>query len=212
MQTFYNYISFVIILQALFIQSVWLYIGRQARDRYLGDIMHFRSPSSRLSRYYGWRVQSFGNALLEGVGLQVVLIASIVGVSISLSDYQTLLNQAIVVLFVAILTFMSSVQLAWRVRAINTTEENITTSLKISEDKIGVARRMVEDLYQQGEMGDGQMWFALFRIAQRPDPIGWAVRDVLMEKGKDEERRMLREFTRLQAGKTTSDDGPGIES
>lgn len=212
MQTFYSYFTFIIIMQALIVQSVWLYVGRVSRDRYLRDIMHFRTPSSTLSRYYGWRVESFGNALIEGIGLEFILIGVIVAVSMLVADFASLIQQSLIVFFVAVLTFMSSMQLAWRVRAINTAEEYIVTSVKVSDDKIGVARRMIEDLYQQGEMGDGRMWFALFRLAQRRDPIGWAIRDVLIDKGKEEEKRLVREIHRVKAEESAQKDGPGIES
>jgi hypothetical protein len=210
MQTFYSFFSFIIIMQALVVQSVWLFVGRVSRDRYLKDIMQFRSPSSTLSRYYEWRVSSFGNALIEGIGLEFILIAVLVVVSMLIADFAMLIQQSLIVLFVAVLTFMSSMQLAWRVRGISTAEEYIVTSVKVSEDKIGVARRMIEDLYQQGEMGDGRMWFALFRLSQRPDPIGWAIRDVLMDKSKEEEKRLMREIDRLKA--QDAESGPGIES
>jgi hypothetical protein len=212
MQTFYSYFSFIILLQGLFVQSIWLYIGRLSRDRYLKDIMRFRSPSSALARYYGWRVDSFGNALIEGIGLEFVLVGFIAIVAILMTDFATLMQQSLIVLFVAVLTFLSSMQLAWRVRAINTAEEYIVTSVKISDDKIGVARRMVDELYQQGEMGDGRMWFALFRLSQRQDPIGWAIRDVLMDKNREEEERLMREIRRAQAEEAESKKGPGIES
>ena len=210
MQTFYSFFSFIIIMQALVVQSVWLFVGRVSRDRYLKDIMQFRSPSSTLSRYYGWRVTSFGNALIEGIGLEFILIAVLVVVSMLIADFSMLIQQSLIVFFVAVLTFMSSMQLAWRVRGISTAEEYIVTSVKVSDDKIGVARRMVEDLYQQGEMGDGRMWFALFRLSQRPDPIGWAIRDVLMDKSKEEEKRLMREIDRLKA--QDAESGPSIES
>ena len=210
MQTFYTYFSFIIFMQALIVQSVWLYVGRLSRDRYLKDIMQFRTPSSTLSRYYGWRVSSFGNALIEGIGLEFILIGILVVVSMLIADFAMLMQQSLIVLFVVVLTFMSSMQLAWRVRAIITAEEYIVTSVKVSDDKVGVARRMVEDLYQQGEMGDGRMWFALFRLSQRPDPIGWAIRDVLMDKSKEEEKRLMKEIERIRAD--AAESGPGIES
>jgi hypothetical protein len=43
---------------------------------------------------------------------------------------------------------------------------------------------MVDELYQAGAYADGRIWFALFKITLREDPIGWSVRDVLMDRSK----------------------------
>ena len=88
------------------------------------------------------------------------------------------------------------------------TETRIITSVKTSSDKIGVAKRMVDDLYNQGALGDGRTWFALFKLAQKQDQIGWAIRDVLMEKGKEEAERMQRQKIGQDTAKT--DSGPEI--
>ncbi len=209
MQMFNDLFFLMIILQALFIQSIWLALGRIARNRYLEDIMHFRSPSSLLSRYYGWRTDSFVNAIAEGVMLEFVLVASLIGFSLLLASLEALFAQGFLVLFVVVLTFLSSVQLAWRIREITSAENRITDSIGPTRDKIGFASDIVDNLYSQGEMGDGRVWFALFRMSQRQDPVGWAIRDVLLEKSKEEQERMLKR----SAAQPDSEDpttGPGI--
>ncbi len=74
--------------------------------------------------------------------------------------------------------------MSWRVKGIIEREQNIVSRLRGTEDKIGLVEQMVDELYQAGAYADGRIWFALFKITLREDPIGWSVRDVLMEKSK----------------------------
>ncbi len=185
-------------------------MGRRARDRYLADITHFRSPSSSMSRYYNWRVAGFVNALIEGVVFLVILLSSLVLLSLAIADLDMFMAAGLYVLFVMFLSFLSSMQMAWRVREINQRENNIFSSLGASIDKIGVARDMVENLMIQGSMGDGRVWFALYRLAQRPNQVGWAIRDVLIEKGR--EMMEMYKYETRERDSATRDKGPGIES
>jgi hypothetical protein len=209
MQILFTLISFTILLYGLLLQAVWLFLGRKARDRYLNDIMSFKAPSSSLSRYYHWRVDSFLHALIEGGVFLSILIGSIIALTTILFGFDSLIASAFIVFFIVFLSFISAMQHAWRVREVVDSETRIIASVGYSKDKIGIARSMVEDLYMQGSMGDGRMWFALFRLAQRPDTIGWAIRDVLMEKGKEEATRFQR--SKMDSS-SVSDKGPGIDS
>lgn len=209
MQTLFSMPSLIIIMQGLLLQSIWLFIGRLARDRYLNDIMSFRSPSSSLSRYYHWRVSSFLNGLIEGFLFLIILIGSTIALVSIIFGYDMMVASLAILVFIVFLSFISAMQHAWRVREVVSSESRIMDSVSYAKDKIGRTRTMVDDLYMQGPMGDGRMWFALFRLAQRPDAIGWAIRDVLMEKGKEEDTR----FRRAESGSELSDDsGPGIGS
>ena len=100
--------------------------------------------------------------------------------------------------------------MAWRVKEINEREGKIMSSLSATTDKVGIARDMVENLMIQGSMGDGRVWFALYRLAQKPNQVGWAIRDVLIEKGR--EMREMYEYTSPESDSTARDKGPGIES
>ncbi|KXH75524.1 MAG: hypothetical protein AM326_08955 [Candidatus Thorarchaeota archaeon SMTZ-45] len=206
----YSTLPLVIIVHALFMQGVWLFLGRRARDIYLGDIMHFRKPSSVLSRYYDWRVTKFLNALIEGIVFLVILLASLILISIILVDFAAFIDAILYVLFVMFLSFLSSIQMAWRVKEINQRENELRSSISSSTDKIGVAREMIENLIVQGPMGDGRIWFALYRLAQKPNQVGWAIRDVLFEKAK--ELRAMDQYSTREYNSATRDKGPGIES
>ncbi len=206
----YTMLTFVIFLQALLLQTFWLFIGRRARNKYLYDIMHFKEPTSFMSRYYHWRIIRFVNALLEGILFQFILVASIVIVSIFIADLSLFMDSILLVAFVMILSFMSSMQMAKRVKEINNQEYMIITSLRTSTDKYGIARDMVDNLFMQGSMGDGRVWFALYRIAQLPNPIGYTVRDVLLEKNREVARSSM--YTKKDDPFSTPDKGPGIES
>ena len=206
----YGMLSYVIILHALLMQGIWLYLGRFARNRYLTDIMHFREPSSALSRYYNWRVSSFVNALAEGVAFLVILLGSLILLSAALASFAAFFDVILYVMFVMFLSLLSSLQMAWRVKEINERENSIITSIGTSTDKIGVARDIVENLMVQGSMGDGRVWFALYRLAQRPNRAGWAIRDVLIEKGR--EMRDMLQYSKEGSEPASSDKGPGIET
>ncbi len=208
MQTLFNMTSITIILHGLLLQSIWLFVGRMARDKYLGDIMSFRSPSSRLSRYYHWRVTSFQNALIEGCVFMIVLIVSIILLTTTLYGFELMMSSNFIVFFVVFLSFISVMQHAWRVKEVVDSEARIVASVGYSKDKIGVTRTMVDNLYLQGPMGDGRTWFALFRLAQRPDVIGWTIRDVLIERGKKEDTSFRRSNT---DSSSLSGSGPGID-
>jgi hypothetical protein len=206
----YGFLSYLVIIQALLMQGIWLYLGRFARNRYLTDIMHFREPSSTLSRYYDWRIASFVNALVEGVVFLIVLLCSLILLSVALGGIALFFDVILYVMFVMFLSLLSSLQMAWRVREINERENRIITSIGTSTDKVGVAKEIVETLMVQGSMGDGRVWFALYRLAQRPNQAGWAIRDVLIEKGR--EMRDMLQYSRSDSEQTSSDKGPGIET
>ena len=213
MQTFLNPVIIVFFMHALFLQSVWLYLGRISRNQYLTDIMSFRTPSSRLSRYYAWRVTRFENAIGEGALFLMLLVASLYALGFSLFSINDVNNAFPIVLFVVFLSLISALQHAWRVREVVEAEGRIVTAIKTSVDKIGVAKMMVDDLYLQGAMGDGRTWFALFKIAQRQDQVGWVIRDVLIEKGKEEDARFHRQTSQPSSrdSSTEASDGPGID-
>jgi hypothetical protein len=101
-------------------------------------------------------------------------------------------------------------QMAWRVREINIQEGRIATGIGSSVDKFGIAKDIIENLFMQGSMGDGRVWFALYRIAQEPNPIGYIVRDVLIEKNREIAESM--KYVVKDKGDTTSESGPDIES
>ena len=203
-------LAFIIFLQAVLLQSIWLLIGRRARDRYLYDIMNFRRPASSMSKYYHWRVTTYGNAILEGIMFQFILVGSLVIVSVLIADLSLFFEASLFVVFVMILSFISSMQMAWRVREINIQERRIVMGIGSSVDKYGIARNMVDDLFMQGAMGDGRVWFALYRIAQESNPVGYIVRDVLIEKGR--EVTESRKYDSIDSRKPTSESGPDIES
>ncbi|MGY5858903.1 MAG: hypothetical protein RTU63_06005 [Candidatus Thorarchaeota archaeon] len=211
MQAFFSPVSLVFILHALLLQSIWLYLGRISRNRYLTDIMTFRTPSSRLSRYYSWRVTSFENALKEGVVFLVLLVSSLYALGFAIFPIDMVNGSFLIVVFVVFLSLLSALQHAWRVKEVADGEGRIDTAIKTSTDKIGVAKMMIDDLYLQGAMGDGRTWFALFKLAQKQDQVGWVIRDVLLEKGKEEDARFERQSTPSKSPDSSTDSGPEID-
>lgn len=100
--------------------------------------------------------------------------------------------------------------MAWRVREINIQERSIITGVGSSVDKFGIAKDIVDNLFMQGSMGDGRIWFALYRIAQESNPVGYIVRDVLIEKNR--EVAESGKYVKTDTGNATTEAGPGIES
>jgi hypothetical protein len=172
--------------------------------------MTFRTPSSRLSRYYGWRVTSVEHAFGEGITFLVILVASLYGFGFALFETEQVNGAFLIVVFVVLLSFLSALQHAWRVKEVVDNEGRITAGIQTATDKIGVTRRMVDDLYREGIMGDGRTWFALFKIAQKQNQIGWVVRDVLMDKGKEEEALFQKRSAKSSPKDSTSGGGPEI--
>jgi len=150
------------------------------------------------------------NALIEGVVFLVILLGSLILLSVALADLAALMSASLYVVIVMFLSLLSSIQMAWRVKEINERENRIITSIATSVDKVGIARELIENLMIQGSMGDGRVWFALYRLALRPNQIGWAIRDVLIEK--DKEMRELFQYSKSGSNPAASDKGPGIES
>ncbi len=210
MQALFSPISLVFILQALLLQAIWLYLGRVSRNRYLTDIMTFQAPSSRLSRYYHWRVASFEHAFSEGIVYLLILLSSLYGLGFAFFDFEQVNGAFLIVLFVVFLSLLSALQHAWRVKEVVDSENRIAIGIQIATDKIGVTRSMVDDLFIQGDMGDGRTWFALFKLAQRQDQVGWTVRDVLLEKGKEEDSRFQSQDQESSSIGSRKDSGPDI--
>ena len=140
---------------------------------------------------------------------QFILVGSLVIVSVLIADLTLFLDSFLFVAFVMLLSLASSMQMAWRVREINIQEGRVVTGIGSSVDKFGIAKTMVENLFMQGSMGDGRMWFALYRIAQEPNPIGYIIRDVLIEKN----REIAESMKYVMKEKVDSaESGPDIES
>lgn len=203
-------LAYVIIIQVLFIQMIWLFLSRRAEGSYLGDIMHFRTPSSSLSRFYDWRISRFTNAVIETIAYLIILLASLILVSVVLVDFAAFMDAILYVAFMVFLSVITAVQMVWRVRGINEREGRILSLVSTATDKVGLVRQMVEDLISQGRMGDGRVWFSLYRLAQRQNRVGWAIRDVLIEKRSD--LKELQRYSESQETPASRDKGPGIET
>jgi hypothetical protein len=209
MQNLVSFYSFTIVINALFLQGILIYLVRGGRNSYLNSIMNFRKPKSSLARYYAWRTKELLNTVIEGIVFEIILIGSIVIIVYPRGGVQLVIDLLAIILFVVILSSLSSIQMTMRVREILKKEKVILKKIDDSDDKIGTIRQMVEELYQAGAYADGQIWFALFKIAQQQDVTGWSVRDVLMEKSKAIAERIDSHMSEI-GRKSGSEKGPGI--
>jgi hypothetical protein len=189
MQLLLSYLTFIIFMNAMFLQMVWLWMGRRGRNSYINDITHFRSPSGAFARYYAWRVAQIGNALIEGVLFVIILIVSTLGLAVFNLVLSELMSNLWVFAFIILISYASALQMAQRVRELVRKETEITANMSAAGDKIGRARK----------------------IALNQDPIGWSVRDVLMEKSAHLAQQMLGEHIPDDPKDSVSDSGPDIE-
>ncbi|UCE11621.1 MAG: hypothetical protein JSW61_06735 [Candidatus Thorarchaeota archaeon] len=190
----------------LLVQFVWIVIGRGARNSYLRSVTHFSRPSSTLGRFYTWRISRVYHVLLEGIALDLGILAAMVVLVFPSVSLVEIIDTLPILALVLVLTFMSAVQEANRIRAVLRAEQHLLRDISSDTDKVGRVELIVESLLSQGKMADGSVWMALFNISLVQNPIGYAVRDVLMEKRS--------EFPRARGpGKEPSvspDNGPGI--
>ena len=200
--------SIFILLNALFIQIAWMSIARRARDRYLRDLAGMRNPTSRLSRYYRWRVSSVANSIIDGIIFLSILTTALM----LMVDISQIMSFIALILFVVLLSGITTVQSVYKIRQSNAREVLLITKMEQSSDKVSTARETVIPLLSAGPLADGRMWFTLYRVAQRQDPIGWALRDVLQDEEFKEKHRNV-DFTAESSPDTEeseSDVGPRI--
>jgi hypothetical protein len=196
---------------AFLIQMTWLFITRRAQSKYLADLVVFRKPTGRLARYYQWRVDKVQNSVIDGLVFEAVLIVTVIAMVVySLNPAQFGLMVPIVV-FVIIISSLSVVQNIYRVNNAKKRELRLLAHLKETNDKIATARSVVLSLIQSDQKEDGRVWFALYKIAQRQDTIGWSVRDVLLDKGLQDRADSLEPGAPSRDyGSRNPDTGPGI--
>ena len=208
MQLTLDMLTYTIVIVGIIFQTIWLLIGRKGRNSYMGDITHFRKPSTYLSQLYAWRLKDMYNPVIEGILFEVFLIIAVLSVGMYSADFASLYAASTIIALVILLSFLSSIQMARRVKNLGDLEMSIVQRLKFANDKIGSARELVKSLYDEGPMGDGRKWFALSKLAQRDDNTGYAIRDVLLEKGKEMVKRSF--YGTVIRESETSEKGPGI--
>ncbi len=209
MQTLMVTMTVMIFVTAMFIQTLWMFIGRRGRDSYLRDIGNFRKPESSLSRYYNWRVDSIRNAIIDGAIFDILLLLNLIVLILMTLEIYQIPDVAVYVVFVMVLSSASTIQAASRIKGSKEIEANIVKQVEEATDAIAAAREIAIFLVSAGPASDGRMWFAFYRVGQRQDPVGWAVRDVLL----DPELKSYQEGGFTPPPKdpdSTDNDGPGI--
>jgi hypothetical protein len=82
----------------------------------------------------------------------------------------------VMVLFVA-----GSVHAIYRIKGSKEREAAIVKHIGEATDKIAATKEIARSLLSAGKAADGRLWFALYRVGQIQDPVGWAIRDVLLD-------------------------------
>ena len=200
------------ILAALAIQFVMILVNRKARDSYVADIVHFRKPKNPFSKYYEWRVTSLKNAIVDAVVNLAILVSVILGVAYFSNLLSALIDAIVIVTFVVGLASLSSIQMVWRVKKVIEQEFVLIHNISSSDDMIGKTKIIVDDLYEANTKDSGHLWFALFKIAQFENSLGYSVRDVLLEKGKEVlEDTNIQEETKMREALQSSDEETDLQ-
>lgn len=211
MQTMNSILPFAIIIAAMFVQMIWMTLARRARMAYLKDLVSFRTPSSRLSRYFRWRVGSVRNSTLDAIIFEMALVITVlvmIVVAITPDEYTIMLP---IFVFVVILSSASTLQTINRVRGAQRIEKTVVTRMQSQQDKISAARSIVLPLIMNRSKADAQNWFVLYRIAQHQDPVGWSIRDALLDKTLASRVDSLEPDASVREPKPDdSGNGPGI--
>ncbi len=178
---------------------------------YLKDLVSFRTPSSRLSRYFRWRVGSVRNSTLDAIIFEMALVITVlvmIVVAITPDEYTIMLP---IFVFVVILSSASTLQTINRVRGAQRIEKTVVTRMQSQQDKISAARSIVLPLIMNRSKADAQNWFVLYRIAQHQDPVGWSIRDALLDKTLASRVDSLEPDASVREPKPDdSGNGPGI--
>ncbi len=175
-------IYYNVILIILALQFFWLLLNQRAKKAYFKELMRFQTPTSVLSRYYDWRISSVKNTAVESISFFVVLFAFIIYYLVAL---EWLVEVIVIVTFLVVLPVISAVIAIKRTSEYVRVENEIESRVESSDDKIAVARIIVDNLFHQGPNADGQAWLALFRIARKRSITGYSIRDVLLEKERE---------------------------
>ncbi|MEM2142952.1 MAG: hypothetical protein QXS20_06055 [Candidatus Thorarchaeota archaeon] len=167
---------------ALLVQFAWLVMDRRGSKEYVQALLLHARPRSPLARLYGWSLDSTWHTIMEGLAVVAVIFSSVVSLSLYLSTTEELVKLLPMLLAIVLLAGIGVAQNAFKVRKLSDRESSILEQLERTTDVVGTARQMVDTLIAAGPTADGVAWLILYRISLRQDRLGWAVRDVLMER------------------------------
>jgi len=211
MQTALVSFWYVILIAGFAVQSVWMVLTRIGREQYIRSITSFQKPSSPSGRYYGWHLSRPRNAAIEGALLDVVLVLLVFYLALALADIYAIIPILPILFLVLLLSSIVPFQTASRIGGLAAIERKLYDNVSASADKVGQTRVIIENLLSPAQIPDGRYWFALFRIALREDPVGWSVRDVLMEKARDLDLLAERVRRGERVPLKSTDTRPGAE-
>ncbi len=149
------------------------------------------------------------NAILDGVIFDILLLLILIIMLLMTLELYEIPDTLLYVVIAMVLSALSTIQAAGRIKGSKERESTINKQVGESTDKIAAARELALSLISAGPAADGRLWFALYRVGQIQDPIGWAVRDVLLDPELKEYQEGGLSPPPKDLG-TTDSDGPGI--
>ncbi len=210
MQLDNSLIPSILIAAAFVIQFGWAWIVKTGQTDYARDLYYFRRPSTIFSRYFSWRISRFMAAVMDTAIINAISLGAIIYFGIIVLGPFVIYQMLWLIILLAGITVVSSSQILMRLYKSRNIEKAITEQLDQAIDKIGEAKKIVNHYIQTGELKKLVIWFALYRIAQAQNTVGWSIRDVLLEI-KDRDLDDLRDSSTL----SSTDDkvgGPQIEA
>lgn len=197
---------YLFVVLAFMIQIFWFMLQRRGQIDYAQDLYHFRGPTTVFSRYYAWRSSTVGKSVIDAGLFNIVSLGLIVVFGVLTVGPEGMMEISALVVLIGVFSVFNVGQIARRVRERIELERTIIRNMSQSVDKVGEARRLVEQQVLTGQSRNPTVWFALFRVAQIQDQIGWSLRDVLLEE------RNKMTTTRKETFQSAQDEdaGPSI--
>ncbi|MHA1780601.1 MAG: hypothetical protein ACTSYL_07035 [Candidatus Thorarchaeota archaeon] len=198
-----NFASSIVIAMAFGAQVIWTFLIRRGQIHYTRDLYHFRAPSTIFSRYYHWRVSSQGVTMAEALLVNGVSLGAIIYFGMLVLGFYAFHEISWLILVMVGFSIITVVQIFQRSRRMHLIEHTIIQKMKDSVDKIAEAKSIVNQYISAGKFTKVSVWLALFRVAQIQNSVGWAMRDVLLEK-----RDAVDTRNKTEAGISETSNGP----
>ncbi len=174
-------LAFEVVMIGLLFHFLWVLVMRSAREKYLHDLKLLRPPSSRLARYYSWRIASKTNIVIEAATFLVMMTSCIVGIMQLVVGYERMVEAFHVVLLVLAISCLTVIQNIRQVADVATGESELLAEIEGGDTQDGVVRGLLESLGNMTASDKKRVLFILFRLAMTDSRAGRVIRDALRE-------------------------------
>ncbi len=209
MQLDNNTTAVIVIAVAFVSQMAWSFLLRRGQRDYVLDLYHFRSPTTVFSRYYSWRAASLLRTVCETTLVNVFSLGAIIYFGLLVLGFYGLRELSWLIFIMIGFSAITVIQIIVNSKRMHRIQHQTVRKLTEAVDKIAEAKTMVDEYIQEGTFTKIPVWLALFRVAQIRNSVGWAMRDVLLEKRDITERE--EKSNNGPSDVSNESSGPGIE-